>query len=616
MEYIKNYKYQNRNIMVKPKMHPPIVVEYKFYGFLGKRLKVNEEQWLLKVLDTNPALIEIFRLKELDHKILLDAWSGEYPGKLLEGLVLCWRLSKNINLHNNILKLINSLKEVQGKDGYLGPFSKKDRFFGKIKKHDYNSNVWDLWGHYHCMLGLFLWYRETGDKKAFNICLRAADLICNIFLDSLEKICKVGCHEMNFSIIHIFCLLYEYTGIKRYREMVNEIEKCWSMENAPDYLNNALDGKEFYETPAPRWESLHNILALAELYYISGEEKYRKAFIHIYKSILKYDRHNTGSFSTNEKAIGNPYLQGAIETCSTVAWIALNIDMIRLTGESIVADELELSTFNSMLGAQAPSGKWWTYSTPMDGQRKAFYDDHNWQCLPGGPELNCCFTNAANGLGMISEWAVMVSNKNIYINYFGPGIYRFLSPSGNSIEIVQKTQYPLNGKIEIKIQLKESENFNIFIRIPRWSINTTLSLNNRGIKNIKQGHYLKLNKLWKNGDLININLDMSLHFWLGERECEGKTSVYYGPILLTLDQRFNKINPNNIPVLNGKKLKGIPIVWKREPVPWLLLKFEGIDRENIILCDFASAGSNGTWYKSWLKIMDVPKRLFINKTWF
>ena len=58
------------------------------------------------------------------------------------------------------------------------------------------------------------------------------------------------------------------------------------------------------------------------MWRITGEPKYRDAFEHHWRSIRRWDRRNTGGFSSGEQATGNPYAPTAIETCCTVAWMA------------------------------------------------------------------------------------------------------------------------------------------------------------------------------------------------------------------------------------------------------------------------------------------------------
>src|SRR5205814_10153903 len=140
----------------------------------------------------------------------------------------------------------------------------------------------------------------------------------------------------------------------------------------------------------------------------------------VWWSIVTLGRHNAGECSSGEQAQGNPYHQGAIETCCTIAWTALSVEMLRMTEDSIVADELELSTLNSVLGLHSPSGRWVTYSTPMDGTRKASAHDIVFQARAGSPELNCCSVNGARGLGMIGDWALMASGEGLLLNWYGP----------------------------------------------------------------------------------------------------------------------------------------------------------------------------------------------------
>jgi DUF1680 family protein len=73
--------------------------------------------------------------------------------------------------------------------------------------------------------------------------------------------------------------------------------------------------------------------------------------------------------------------------------MAITIDYLQLTGDSRAADDLELTTLNGGLGAQHPSGRWFTYNTPMDGVREASAHTIVFQSRAGTPELNCCSVN-------------------------------------------------------------------------------------------------------------------------------------------------------------------------------------------------------------------------------
>ena len=63
---------------------------------------------------------------------------------------------------------------------------------------------------------------------------------------------------------------------------------------AGDYFRRGLAGEEFYRVPKPRWESLHPVLALAELARIDRDERHRTAFMNLWWSIARLDRHNNG----------------------------------------------------------------------------------------------------------------------------------------------------------------------------------------------------------------------------------------------------------------------------------------------------------------------------------
>ena len=222
----------------------------------------------------------------------------------------------------------------------------------------------------------------------------------------------------------------------------------------------------------------------------------------------------------------------------------MGVEMLKLTGSSIVADELELSMFNSIVGMHSSSGHWATYNTPMNGIRRASAHAIVFQSREGSPELNCCSVNTPRGFGILSEWALMKEKDSLILNYYGPSTLCTRLTEDLSVTLAQETDYPLDGSIVIQLQLSISAAFTLKLRIPQWSRQTQIRINDDSVSGVYAGTHLTLNRTWNSGDKIFINLDMSMHFWRGEKECDGLSSVYRGPILLAYDHRYNLDNAN------------------------------------------------------------------------
>lgn len=578
-------------------------------GAVGDRLRNVTSQWLLPAPGANPAMLEMFRDRDRPPLRNWVPWAGEFAGKHLSAAVQVLRLTGDETLRQNIRRFVAELISLQDRDGYLGPWAKGHHLTGTAPSQQCGA-TWDAWGHYHIMLGLILWHRVSHDRQALAAAVRIGDLMCRLFLGKKKRrLVDTGSTEMNLAPAHSLCLLYRATEKGRYlqlaRQIVDQEFAATDAKGRPlagDYLRTGLVGQEFFDTPKPRWESLHPMMAMAELYYLTGVNKYRLAFENHWRSMVSLDRHNNGGFTAGEQAQGNPFHQSAIETCCTVAFIAYGVEMLRLTGDPLVADELELATLNSIMGAIAPSGRWATYNTPMDGTRLAALHEIHFQARAGQPELNCCSVNAPRGLGLVGDWAVMTDAEGLVVNWYGPSTFMARTRAGVQVKIVQVTQYPQSGRVTLTVSPSRTAVFGLKLRIPRWSLATRVTINGRTVNGVVPGIYLALNRKWQSGDAITIHLDLSFHFWIGRKECEGKTSVYRGPILLAYDRRYNTMSPDRIPLLRAETLKPTPVRWLHWRPPALLLEFVAANEQKLRLCDFASAGDGGSYYASWLKV--------------
>ena len=125
-------------------------------GPMAARLDGIIRNWLIPAPDANPGMLEMMRLR--DRKPPYEdpvPWAGEFVGKYLTSCVLACRLSDDKALRDVTARVMRELIQTQADDGYLGPFPDKHLL-----------DRWDLWGHYHCMLAMYLWHQDTGDAEA------------------------------------------------------------------------------------------------------------------------------------------------------------------------------------------------------------------------------------------------------------------------------------------------------------------------------------------------------------------------------------------------------------------------------------------------------------------
>ncbi len=563
-----------------------LTANFTISGETGKLAQNIADNWLIGLRQTNPAILDMFYERDKNPYRELLPWSGEFAGKYITGAFYIYRLTGDERLKNYILSFIDELCScVDG--GYIGCYSKECRLTGATSiEPEKIGATWDSWSHYHIMTGLYLWYKETGNQKYIETVKEIAQLFLSLFYNGPKRLADIGSTEMNFSVIHIFALLYEETGEDVYLNFAKEIEKDLELPDAGDYVRNALQEVEFYLSPKPRWESLHIIMGIAELYNCTHEQKYFDAATQIFYSILKTDIHNTGGFSTEEQAIGNPFVNGNIELCCVVAYNVLASIILKMANDSKIADHLELSHYNAVMGSFSQTGRWSTYNTPMEGTKCANYHSIGFQCRPGSPELNCCSVNAPRGIGILSEWAFMKQEDTLYVNYYEACSVH--DESGLHIEI--SGDYPAAPEVSVKIGTSEFRRLGL--RIPSWSVQTVVTIN--GVRYTPAaGEYFFIEENWINSE-IKIRFDFSTRLFAGEGAYNGFYSVYVGPVLYGYDLSLNS-SMENIPELKRSELElAAP---ERQKNGRILLK-----TTPCILSDFYTLGQSGSEYKTWFVV--------------
>ena len=574
-------------------------------GFVGDKLDASYQNRIL-AQDVN-RLIAPFENRTEDR-----CWQSEFWGKWFTSAVLAYRYRPEPQLKKVLDNAVDKLIATQTPDGYIGNYADN--------KH---LEQWDIWGRKYCMLGLLAYYDLTKEKKALNAASKVADHLMKELKERNVLIVKMGNHRgmAASSVLEPICQLYSRTGDKRYLDFAEEIVRQWETPDGPQLISkaNINVAKRFpkpqnwfdWEQGQKAYEMMSCYEGLLELYRLTGRNEYKVAVEKTWQNIFDTEINIVGSGSGIECWFGGKQLQTMHighyqETCVTATWIKLSQQLLRLTGEAKYADAIEQTWYNALLGSMYPDGSDWVKYTPLAGKRLQGGE----QCEMG---LNCCVASGPRGLFTLPLTSVMSDHKGIDVNFFVNGNYFLQTPNGKKLEVVQQTDYPVSGSIKIKLVGASEEQLRVRVRIPKWSKNTVMTVNNEPVDKIVSGEYAEIIRTWKSGDMINLELDMRGRV-VSIGSLPENMAIVRGPIVLARDARLGSPNVDEsiTPMVDkdgfvdlkptGLNQNGI---WMKYSMPFMLEshKEEANKPLEITLCDYSSAGNTIdelSWFRVWL----------------
>ncbi len=405
---------------------------------------------------------------------------GEFWGKWYTSAMLAYGYTQNPDHRKIIDEAASKLIQTQTEDGYIGSTA--------VAKGERQQCQWDIWGRKYALLGLIANYDQTGDENVLKAAVRAADCLIEEFgSESGHNIAEASWPGWkglpSSSVLEPIALLYQRTGEPRFLEFAEHIVKMWEVPNkntsAPLRLvQGAIEKMPLRKLAgAPKaYEMMSCFEGLCELYRCTGNELYLQAVTSLAENILEHEITVVGSGSMLEIWCDTALRQTeplyqAQETCVTATWIKFLYQLLRLTGESRYADQMEVSLYNALLAAQMPAGNWWSYFTGLMGVRTAsheqFADIHG----------SCCVANGPRALMLTPYWATMQSADGLAINQYSPAQITAKTPTGKALGIAIAGDYPRNGTVKISLKPEQAEAFTLKLRVPGWSKATAIKIN-------------------------------------------------------------------------------------------------------------------------------------------
>ncbi|ANH84105.1 hypothetical protein A8C56_20700 [Niabella ginsenosidivorans] len=477
-------------------------------GLLGSAMALSEHGRLRTLPEwNNGALIKMFTPEARKQNQTTD-WYGEHAGKWLYAASLAVGRTGNDTLRKLLLKTAGYLVANQEADGYMGTYSPQLRITSKASLQHQKS--WDVWSLGCMVLGLLELNKEIPDERYLGAAKKIGELLLKTFGDGAANITNYGT-RYGYSatvVLDPVVELYKATHDQRYLNfgelIVKEVEQrdglrlIASMQKHKD-LETVADGKAY--------QIIWNLTGLAKLYEVTHKPQYLEAVESAWKNIRDYHLTITGGpwggigkhkECFNTKGYWNP--SGFVETCSIMAWIQLNKLLLHLTGEARYAQETEKAAYNALLGAQLSDGQLWTYHSFTNG--RIFAANYN----------DCCPSSGAMALEELTSIIYTKRQGGIACNLFTPGSATIALSPNNTVQLIQQTRYPFDGKIKLIVKPSQKSSFPLFIRIPDWAKDAVITVEGQKINkdSISSGAYYRLVRDWDQQNVIELDFPMPL----------------------------------------------------------------------------------------------------------
>jgi hypothetical protein len=432
-----------------------------------------------------------------------------------KGLISLAYVLDDAGLKQKAQKWMDWLLDHQGPDGYIGPAS---------------NNDW--WPRMIATYALRDYYEATADARVPTVLSNYFHyMIANLPSRPLSDWGKSRAgDEMDVAL-----WLYNRNGDTNLLTLVSLLrQQAYDWPGIFASNNFMLYGTDF--------QPKHNVnveqaLKMPAVYYqVSQQPGDRDALSLGLGNLMREHALSCGINSGTEFLSGNASVQG-VELCSIVeAMLSLETG-VRITGDPALADRLETISFNALPAALANDIKGLQYYT-LPNNLIAIYGGHGFnQDYPNGtlPGPNsgfpCCRYNFHMGWPKYiqNSWAA-TGDGGLALVAYGPTVVNAMA-GGQQVQITEDTGYPFEEQVRLRVAVSNSAAFPLMLRVPAWCSNATITVNGQAQSGVVAGSFYRIQRVWTNGDLVVVNLPMSVQTQIGASR---SVAINRGPLVYSL----------------------------------------------------------------------------------
>ena len=452
---------------------------------------------------------------------------GHVGGHYVSALAIHYAATGNKECYDRLNYMIDELERCQiaNGDGYIGGVPNSKELWGNLKKGDFGlfRGAWVPWYNVHKMYaGLRDAWQYAGIEKAKDMFIKFCDWGLTIFADlddnQMEQMTGTEFGGMN----EIFADAYQITGDRKYIEAAKRFRHKDIFENMADGRDN-LDNKHA-NTQVPKAVGYARVAAL------DNDARARKAAEFFWDRVANHRSVVIGGNSRSEHFPAASDYKSYVEnregpeSCNTNNMLKLTEFLFAIDPKAEYADFYEKAMYNHILSTQHPEHGGYVYFTPMRPAHYRVYSAVN-------QGMWCCVGTGMENHGKYGEFIYTHDGaQTLWVNLF---VASKLNWTENKATITQETQFPYSESSKLTINLKKKRKFRLMVRCPEWTTDGySVKVNGKEYAaDAQPSSYVAIERKWKNGDVIEINLPMNTTIEALDNEPE-YLAVKHGPIVL------------------------------------------------------------------------------------